>query len=369
VARATAAAAVGVAFVLLFTATAAASTPTISYSIDGIPGTNGWYRGSSHGDNVVLHWSVSLNATSSNCLPAITIPGPTAGTKQSCWAQNADGRTTAVTRVIKIDATPPTITGASFSRRPDFNGWYNHPVVISWRGADATSGLLACSAVTYRGPDSGAAPVTGGCVDKAGNRTSQAVRLAYDATPPVLSKVTERSAAATDVLRWSSSSPSDRVLVRRTARGSKVHRKVFEGSAVVFSDKRIRPGVQYRYSVQSFDQAGNGSSVVSVAGLPKVLTLRKTRYVPLAAANPILRWGRVRGAGYYNVQLFRGSKRIYAVWPTMHQVGLRATWKWSGHRFRLRPGRYRWYVWAGFGARSLAHYRAVGSARFEVPRA
>ena len=122
------------AFVLIFAATASASQPTISYTIDGISGTNGWYRGSTHGNNVILHWSVSLNATSTNCLAAVTIPGPTGGTTQSCWAQNADGRTTAVTRVIKIDATPPNRLKANFSRKADYHGWYNHPVTIHWSG-------------------------------------------------------------------------------------------------------------------------------------------------------------------------------------------------------------------------------------------
>ena len=108
----TAAAALGLALVLLFATSAAASTPTISYSIDGIVGTNGWYRGSSHGNNVVVHWSVSLNATSTSCLAAVTVPGPTGGKTLTCWAQNGDGRVTAVTRVIKIDATPPNSTVA-----------------------------------------------------------------------------------------------------------------------------------------------------------------------------------------------------------------------------------------------------------------
>jgi hypothetical protein len=365
--RSTAAASVALAFVLMFAASASASTPTISYSIDGISGSNGWYRGSSHGDNVVLHWSVSLDATSSNCLPALTIPGPTGGATQTCWAANADGVATAVTRKIKIDATPPTGITASASRKPDFKGWYNHPVAISWRGTDATSGIAGCSTVTYHGPD-GTATVNGGCTDMAGNSSTAPVRLAYDATAPVLRTVTEGSTPSADVLRWSSSNASDRIVVRRKLRGGKAHTTLFNGVGTTFTDRRIRPGAQYLYSLRSFDQAGNASRIVLVAGLPKVLTLQKTHYVPLAAPNPILRWPRVRGAGYYNVQLFRGSKRIFAAWPTLHQVGLPTTWKWSGHRFRLIPGLYHWYVWAGFGPRSLAQYRLVGSARFVVPR-
>jgi hypothetical protein len=368
-ARSTAAAALGLAVFLILAAPASASPPAISYSIDGISGSNGWYRGSTHGDNVILHWSVSLDATSSNCLAAITIPGPTAGTTQTCSAANGDGTTTAVTRVIKIDSAPPTGVTASFSRGPDYNGWYNHPVAIGWSGSDATSGIASCSSVTYQGPDNGAATVTGGCTDAAGNTATLPVHLAYDATPPALSNVTEQSTGAADVLHWTSSSTSDRVVVSRALRGSKAQTKRLNASANGFVDKGIRPGAEYRYSVQSFDQAGNASSVISVVGLPKVLTLQKTHYVPRAAPNPILRWGRVHGARYYNVQLYRNSKRIYAAWPKAQQVGLPTTWKWSGRHFRLTPGRYRWYVWAGFGPRALARYRTVGSASFVLPHA
>ena len=364
--RSSAIAAVCLAFFLLLAAPASAALPTISYSIEGISGTNGWYRGSTYGDNVVLHWSVS--GGTGTCLAAVAVPGPTTGTTQSCTATNPSGSVTVTTFPIKIDATPPTGLTASSARKPDFNGWYNHPVTISWSGTDATSGISGCSTVTYRGPDSGVATVSGGCTDMAGNSAVRGVVLAYDATPPVLRKVTEQSTAAANVLGWSSSSASDRVLVRRSVRGSTVHRTVFAGSAAGFSDKSASPGAEYVYTVQAIDQAGNRSKIVTLAGLPKVLTLQKTQYVPRAAPNPILRWGRFRGAGYYNVQLFRGSKRIYSAWPTGHQVDVPTSWVWAKHHFRLTPGRYRWYVWAGLGPRSLARYRAIGSASFVVPQ-
>ncbi len=366
--RSSVVAAVALAFFLLLAASASAALPTITYSIEGISGTNGWYRGSAYGDNVVLHWSVSGGTGSSTCLAAVAIPGPTTGTTQSCSATNQSGMVTVATPAIKIDADPPAVVTASASRKPDFNGWYNHPVTIRWSGTDATSGIAGCSAVTYQGPDNAGAAVNGGCTDMAGNSAVRAVQLAYDATPPVLAKVTEQSTAAANVLHWSSSSGSDRILVRRAIRGSKAHRTVFAGSAAGFSDETTSPGAEYIYSVQSFDQAGNPSKVVTVAGPPKVLTLQKTSYVPRAAPSPILRWARFPGAGYYNVQLFRGSKRIYSAWPTGHQIVLPTSWKWSKHRFRLTPARYRWYVWAGLGARTLARYRTIGSASFVVPR-
>ena len=179
----------------------------------------------------------------------------------------------------------------------------------------------------------------------------------------------EASTSADDVLRWASSSPSDRIIVRRQIRGHKAHTTVFDGVADTFTDTTIRPGDEYIYSVRSVDEAGNHSKVVHIAGFPAILKLdKKTRYVVHAGPHPILRWGPVRGAAYYNLQLLRGSKRVYSVWPTRHQIGLPTTWRWSGRNFRLRPGHYRWYVWAGFGARKLARYRFVGSASFSLPR-
>lgn len=366
--RSTAIAAIALACFLMLATSAAASGPTITYSITGITGANGWYRGSANGDNVILHWSVSADATATNCLAAVPVPGDTAGTTQTCWAQSAGGATTAVTEELKIDATPPTGVTASFSRGPDYNGWYNHPVAIGWSGSDATSGIAACSSENYQGPDNGAATVAGSCTDMAGNTAAATATLAYDATPPVLGRLTEQSTPAADVLHWSSSSAADRIVVQRQVRGRKGETTVFDGSAGKFSDAKISPGAQYLYTVQSFDQAGNASNIATVVGLPKVLTLQKFPFAPLVAKNPILRWRRVRGAGYYNVQLFRGKKRIYAAWPTMHQAGLSTTWRWSGHRYRLTPGRYHWYVWAGFGPRASAHYKRVGNARFVVPR-
>jgi hypothetical protein len=37
---------------------AADSSPTASYTITGLVGNNGWYRGNGGSDYVVLHWSI-----------------------------------------------------------------------------------------------------------------------------------------------------------------------------------------------------------------------------------------------------------------------------------------------------------------------
>src|SRR5512144_401288 len=40
--------------------------PVVTYTIDGIDGTNGWYRGNSGGNYVVVHWSVTGSITSTS---------------------------------------------------------------------------------------------------------------------------------------------------------------------------------------------------------------------------------------------------------------------------------------------------------------
>jgi len=347
---------------------ASADPLPITYTIDGIAGSNGWYRGSSFGNLVVVRWTINVPVLQ-DCPHAMQVNGPTTGATRSCTITLTDGsQLTRTTSAIKIDATPPTAIMASLSRAPDFNGWYNHRLGITWHGSDATSGIASCTSLAYGGPDRAAATVAGGCTDIAGNSASAPVSINYDATAPVLSKVWVTSRAGSDLVHWRSTSAGDTAVVQRRARGAKRWAAVFRGAGAEFVDKTIRNDLEYTYSVQTVDQAGNASRSVAAAGLPKVLTLRKLPYVPRAAARPILRWNAKRGATYYHVQLFRGSKRVLAAWPGTHQLGLPVTWRWSGHRYRLTPGKYRWYVWEGVGQRSFARYRTIGSAKFIVPK-
>ncbi len=346
---------------LIAVSTAGASGPEITFTLTGTSGDHGWYR-----SNVGIVWVVNNGMTVSGC-QSTTLLIETGGTVQGCTA--TDGTVTNSSSVtIKIDKTAPVVSTVLPQRPPDANGWYTHPVAFSFSGADVLSGIAGCSQATYNGPDNGAAAVSGTCRDAAGNTGSNAFGLSYDATPPVLSKVSVTSGSDADAVGWTSSSPSDTVVIQRAARGDKTQRTVFRGTGTRFADKKIKDGLEYTYWVQTTDQAGNVSKRISAAGLPKVLTLRKTPYIPRAARNPILSWSPVRGAKYYNVQLLRGSKRIFAAWPSRAALGLPTTWKWAGHRYRLSKGRYRWYVWAGIGRRAFARYKTLGNAQFIVPR-
>ncbi len=354
---------------LSFTLTgASAATGPITYGIDGIQGTNGWYRGNQYGNFVVVTWTINIPYINTTGCGPTQVPGPATHATATCQVEQPDHSMVSVTTPpLKIDADPPTGVAAALARGADFNGWFNHPVAVTWSGTDATSGIASCSTTTYSGPDKTAAPISGGCYDKAGNFAAAPVSINYDSTAPVLSKALVDSRTGSDIVSWKSSSPADTAVVQRWQRGTKNQPVVFRGAGGSFMDKKVEAGLEYTYAVQTFDEAGNASKRKIVAGLAKIVTMRKLPYVPRVADKPILRWAATRGASYYNVQLYRGSKRVFAAWPTTNQLGLPAGWRWNGHKQRLGPGRYRWYVWAGFGARSFARYRTVGSAQFVVP--
>jgi hypothetical protein len=344
----------------------AASGPLVTFSCS--PGPSDCSRWYIH--NVTVSWTYSdpsgiLNTDGCNTR---TLTSDTQGSPQHCYVENGNHQWTRVDISIRVDKTAPQITAVTPDRGAAATGWYTAPLNIRWQGSDATSGIASCTTATYSGPDRPSASVTGICRDIAGNVASRPFVFNYDATAPVLSKIGVTSRAGSDLVHWKSSGPADTAVVERRARGAKQRPVVYRGPGTAFKDKRIRSDLEYTYSVQTIDQAGNASAKVSVAGLPKVLTLRKLPYVPRVAPKPILRWAHKRGAAYYHVQLFRGSKRILASWPATHQLGLPTVWRWSGHRYRLAPGRYRWYVWEGLGPRSFARYRTIGSAQFIVPK-
>jgi hypothetical protein len=350
---------------------AADTSPTVSPTVTGIVGTNGWYRGSTGGNYVVLHWNFSdpggvVNQTT-GCEPAIRIDGPSAGTTETCTAYLTAGGSVQWQKAIKIDADPPTGVAATPSRTADANGWYNHPLSVAWSGSDATSGIASCSSATYQGPDSTPVHLLGDCTDLAGNSSSTSFALQYDATPPQLSSFSVQSTDGANIVHWKSSSPADVAAISRVARGSQTERGLFSGPGAGFVDKKIQDGVEYRYAIRTYDQAGNASDTRTVLALPKVVPLAKIGYTPRAAGPPILSWPAKGGASYYHVQLFRNGKRILAAWPQKTQLALRARWRWAGRQYRLAPAQYAWFAWAGFGARARAHYKLLGHSTFIVP--
>jgi hypothetical protein len=286
-----------------------------------------------------------------------TFSQDTTGLSVSCEVQDLiNFSTTKLTAVIRIDSTPPTVTGIAPARPPDHDGWWNQPVAFTFTGTDATSGIAACDVVPYSGPDGAAAQVAGACLDKAGNRATRAFAVNYDASPPGLADVAAAPGNRAVRIRWTASPDSVRTQLMRTpGTGGAASSVLFDGTGSAFKDTAVTNGAAYHYTVSAFDAAGNVAST-AVSATPSVAyALTPARNARLKRP-PVLRWPPVARARYYNVQLFRGKHKVLSAWPAGHRLALHRSWSFGGRRFRLEPGRYRWFVWPGFGARAARHY-------------
>ena len=266
------------------------------------------------------------------------------------------------------DPQPPEIR-ATVAGLAGTNGWYRSEVSVRWVLSDPT-GISSSDGCGPRMLEDDTPGFNIRCTATNGARVSRTVSITIkiDKTPPILGNVTVAPGDGANRLAWVSSSKADTAVIERLRRGAKhtAPAVVYRGPGGSFTDETIQNGKEYLYVVRSYDEAGNQSRSVSVRALPKVLLLEKLPYLPRVAALPILRWRAVPGATYYHVQLFRNGKRILAAWPPGRQLALRSTWSWGGRRYRLDRGTYRWYVWAGFGSRSSADYRRLGTAAFAV---
>jgi hypothetical protein len=355
---------------------ARAALPQIDYTLTGPAGSAGWFTGP-----VTLKWTLSgETASDAGCLTR-QLTSDTPGVQVTCTASNADGTVPATTKSIKIDATPPAGLTAVPARPPDVAPWFTAPVAIAWSGADATSGIASCTTMTYAGPDGPAAAPAGTCRDVAGNVSAPlGFGLAYDATPPGLADLAASVADRTAAVHWTPAADAQQVnVVRRPGDAGAAARTVLDGPATTHevADGPLTPGTTYTWTATLRDAAGNATAASTTATVAPPAQASATATGTsakgpgrTAAGEVILRWRSRPGAKYYNIQLFRGSHKILSSWPTRTRYVLRTRWRFGGRTQRLSPGRYRWYVWPGYGRRTRHRYgRLLAHGRVAVPRA
>jgi hypothetical protein len=308
--------------------------------------------------------------TSSEGCNTDTVTGDTQGKTESCTASN-NGVSTSVSLRIKVDKTPPTVTEAVPDRSPDANGWYNRPLGVSYHGTDATSGVATCTTTGYTGPATPNARVFGTCRDNAGN-TSAPVGFGfkYDATVPVV-RASGAPLNRAVVLRWSVSSNTRTVAVRRAAlAGRRTHvslgRRIYRGDARRLRDTNLRNGLSYLYTVEAISRSGLVATAKVEASPTPLFGPRPGMRV---SSPPLLRWAAVPGATYYNVQLRRNGRKVLSSWPAQTSLQLHWRWSFAHRRVRFAAGRYTWVVWPGFGSPAQARYgRLLGRSTFVVKR-
>ena len=137
---------------------------------------------------------------------------------------------------------------------------------------------------------------------------------------------------------------------------------------------RLRRSI-HTFQVRAIDAAGNVDPTPAIfrwtiAAAVRAAKAASALLTPPTGARvtspPALAWRRVARAPYYNVQLFRGSRKILSVWPTRTRYRLRATWTFAGRQQRLVPGTYRWYVWPRIGGPRGRYGKLLGQSMFIV---
>lgn len=191
-----------------------------------------------------------------------------------------------------------------------------------------------------------------------------------DATPP--GKVRGLRALPLDRgarLTWTSPPDPDLSAVEITRRLGKQARVVFTGPATSFVDRGLRNGARYTYVVVAVDAAGNRSAPASKRVRPALRLLVQPADGAVVPRPPLLAWRPVRGAAFYNVQLFRGKTKLLSRWPRQPRLRLDASWTFAAKRRQLEPGVYVWYVWPAFGSRGDARYgKLPGRSVFVIKR-
>lgn len=344
-----------------FGSTAVRAAPVITVSCTPGPTVCArWYPNS-----VSVRFTVTGQVSSNGCDAALfTVEG---SYERLCTAEDALGDGVSKRVQIGVDRTPPVVTAATPSRPLGAGGWLNGPFDVQFTGADAVSGLTPCSA-SYAGPDTGAMSLTRSCADRAGNVSAPfAFSFKYDATPPALSAL--RTAPGDGLVRllWSTRDAVSVEVTRSPGLSGAASSRVFKGKASAFVDRRVRNLAAYQYQVTAVDRAGNRVTH-NVAASPA-----RRLFAPLngarLAAPPLARWAEVPRATYYNVQVYRGDRKILSAWPRTPSLKLHRNWRFQGAAFHLTRGTYRIFVWPGFGSFAQQRYgRIVGTGRFVVTR-
>jgi hypothetical protein len=353
-----------------------ATRPSVSVSLSRGPDSNGWYN---HPVDFSASGSDNLSGIASCSSGTFGGGGSVSG---SCTDNAGNSGSAGVS--INYDASAPTIDSVTLDRPPDSDGWYNHPVRVTFHGSDGGSGIDSCTDVSYSGPDTGGTTVNGTCTDKAGNRTGgTSPSFKYDSTPPTLSNLGVDWDDGSATLTWTASPDTKSIEIDRTPGPDGPDAgAVFKGLASSFEDKGLKNKVKYLYTISAFDDAGN-KAVESVTIIPAAKLYSPARGTTVTSP-PLLGWRKVRGASYYNLQVYFGvasnamrrvaslnvsGRKVLSAWPVQPHYRMKKSWTFKGKKRNLVVGHYRWYVYPGLGKRSANKYGPlIGQSDFYVKK-
>jgi Bacterial Ig-like domain len=311
--------------------------------------------------------NMSIDSTSTKVIydttapgaPAVTAAGAAGGTATLSWSAVSDGGSGVAGYQVRRSAAD----GAAPTSPADGTAACG-PLGATALGC-SDSGLTA--GATYRYAVFATDAV--GNVSAAGLTAGVLIPVSVDRTPPKAPSALHAAISGARVaLSWKNPKADvSKVTVvwnaRRAPRSASDGTAVYHGAGTHVDLKldRLPPGKHLRFAVFALDRAGNVSTAA-----------RTTLSVPLASllslapggklsGDPNLSWATVKGATYYNVQVFEGKQaktRVGVAWPTG------TTWTLPGAD--MQKGKtYTWYVWPGLGAKAAARYgKLIGKVTF-----
>ena len=274
---------------------------------------------------------------------------------------------------VGADVPAPTLTGTAGD-----NGWFRSDVTVKWAPSyDATT--KGCDG-QHLLTDTVGTTLTCIASDLSGDSVSRTVTVHIDQTPPTA--VVATPARPPDVspfytaplpISWSATDPTSGIATCTTL--------TYAGP----DGPAVAPTGTCR------DRAGNVSAplpftfgynttppapVLTVAPIASQAVATGTSVTPTKtkakakAKRPTLTWRARPNVKYYNLQLFRNGRKILSAWPTVAHYTLKPSWRYHGHPYKLTAGRYRWYVWPGYGPRAAHRYgRLLAKGAVTVPKA
>jgi hypothetical protein len=163
----------------------------------------------------------------------------------------------------------------------------------------------------------------------------------------------------TITLRWVNPTEPDfdRVEITRTpGRNGDAQTVVYRGRGTSSRHGGLAPGREYQFVIRAVDTAGHKAAGVAVIVVGKNQLLLAPPEGATLQKRPVFRWSKVKNADYYNLQLWRGKRKVGTWWPLAAHFTLPSRWTFDGKSYRFTPGSYSWYLWPGFGPLSKADY-------------
>jgi hypothetical protein len=321
--------------------------------------------------------------TAITCSPASNSMFPLGSTQVSCSVVDQRGNAASRGFVITVvDSAPPVVAAPAplviVSSSPvSADDPRVRAYLASARATDLVDPAPRVSTDVPAVLPLGTTTVTFTASDGSGNRSSatSTIRVVEQmpATPPAVAdrtppaNVRDLRAEAGNLrvrLRWVLPDDSDfgHVEVQRSPNVAEVvPQKVYAGVGRTFVDRALTAGEAYRYLVVAYDRTGNRSAGVAIVVVAKATALVSPLDGARLSGPPTFQWTRARGAAFYNLQVFRGTRKVLSVWPRTTTFKLPRTWRSAGRRERLTPGAYQWYVWPATSRGAYGRLHVSGS--------